>query len=376
MKACKAAGNTVYLLTTKELENDPWPRESIDDFFFIEESNTPENYANMTKGLAWLMRSEKVDRVVALDDFDVEKAAYIREEFRIPGMGQTTARLFRDKLAMRVKAQEAGIRIPPFTALFNDAEIHEYTQKVAAPWVVKPRAEASATGIRKVHSSEQLWEVLNEIGEDRNQYLLEQFKPGDVYHVDALSMEGKILFVRTSKYLSTPFEVTQGGGVFRTHTLEFGEEEDKALKAMNAELLKAFGMQFSASHTEFIRAHEDGEFYFLETASRVGGAHIAEMVEFSSGINLWGEWAKIEHAKAKNLSYELPEVRNDHAGLLVSLSRFQHPDMSSFKDEEIVWHINKEFHIGMIVKSESRARVLELLDQYAHRVLNEFYAHT
>ncbi|MEM9990629.1 MAG: ATPase, partial [Bacteroidota bacterium] len=244
LKACKAAGNKVYLLTTKKLESKPWPRESIDNFFFIEEENTPKNYANMVKGLAWLMRSEKIDRVVALDDFDVEKAAFLREEFRIPGMGQTTARLFRDKLAMRTKAQEAGLRIPPFTALFNDAEIHDYTQRVAAPWVVKPRGEASAEGIRKVHSSEQLWQVLNELGEERHNYLLEQFKPGDVYHVDALTLDGEIQFVRSSKYLSTPFEVTQGGGVFRTHTLEYGSKEDKALKAMHANLMKDFGMQF------------------------------------------------------------------------------------------------------------------------------------
>ncbi len=374
LSACKAAGNTVFLVTVKELENEPWPREAIDDIFFIEEENSPQNYANMVKGLAWIMRERKIDRVVALDDFDVEKAAYLREEFRIPGMGQTTARLFRDKLAMRAKAAEAGIRIPPFTALFNDAEINEYARTVPAPWVVKPRAEASATGIRKVHNAEQLWEVINELGEDRNQYLLEQFKPGDVYHVDALTKDGKILFVRTSKYLSTPFEVTQGGGVFRTHILEFGSEEDEALKTMNKQLLKAFGMQFSASHTEFIRAHEDGEFYFLETASRVGGAHIAEMVEFSSGINLWGEWANIEDAKAKDIKYKLPKARKDYAGLLVSLSRFQHPDSSSFNDEEVVWRINKDYHIGMIVQSKSRERVLELLDNYAHRVVHEFGA--
>ena len=43
------------------------------------------------------MRSKKIDRIVALDDFDVEKGAYLREHFQISGMGQTTARHFRDK---------------------------------------------------------------------------------------------------------------------------------------------------------------------------------------------------------------------------------------------------------------------------------------
>lgn len=375
LKACRAAGNTVYLLTSKKLENEAWPWESINEVFYVDsDENTPENLDNMRKGLAWLMRSKKIDRIVALDDFDVEKAAYLRESFRLPGMGQTTARHFRDKLAMRMKAQEAGLQVPAFCALFNDATIHEYTQRVSPPWLIKPRAEASATGIKKIHSAEQLWKVLEEVGEDRHEYLLEQFKPGDVYHVDSLSVGGKAIFTRVSQYLNTPFEVAHGGGVFLSHTVAYGGKDDKALKKFNTEVLKAFGMQFSASHTEFIKNKETGEFYFLETSSRVGGAHLAEMVEASSGINLWGEWANIESAMANDTTYKLPKVQKYYTGILVSLSRFEWPDMSSFNDEEIVWKINKKYHVGMIVRSKKRERVLELLNQYAERIAKDFHA--
>jgi len=84
LRASKAAGNTIYLLTMENLMDQPWPRESIDEFFFMEkDENTPENIGNIAEGMAWLMRERKVDRIVALDDFDVEKAAYLREEFRM-----------------------------------------------------------------------------------------------------------------------------------------------------------------------------------------------------------------------------------------------------------------------------------------------------
>jgi len=375
LTACKAEGNTVLLLTAKKLEHEAWPRESLDDIFFVvNEENTIENLRAMEQGLAWLLRSRKIDRIVALDDFDVEKAAYLREQFRIPGMGQTTARYFRDKLAMRMRAAEAGILVPPFTAIFNDDTVNAYAAKVSPPWVIKPRSEASATGIKKIHSLEELWTVIHSLGDERHKYLLEQFKPGDVYHADALSVDGEVQFVRNSKYLATPFEVAHGGGVFRTYTIEFDSAEDKTLQQLNAEVLKAFGMKFSASHTEFIQAKEDGQFYFLETSSRVGGAHIAEMVDYSSGINLWTEWAKIESAMAQKTSYSLPAVRQDYAGLLVSLSRFQHSDTSSFQDEELVWRLQKDHHIGFIVQSSERQRVLELLDDYAKRVLEDFHA--
>lgn len=375
LKALKENGNTVYLLTLKSLENEAWVREAIDDFFYMDtDANSPENFSDLGKGLAWLMRSRKIDRIVALDDYDVEKAAFLRENFRLPGMGQTTVRYFRDKLAMRMKAAEAGINVPAFTALFNDEEINHYADTVPTPWIIKPRSEASASGMRKIHSKEQLWELLNEIGDERHRYLLEKFTPGDVYHADALTVDGKVKFVRTSKYMNTPFEVAHGGGIFRTSVLEFGGEEDTALKAMNTQVLKAFGMQFSASHTEFIRAHEDGQFYFLETSSRVGGAHIAEMVEASSGINLWSEWAKIESAEAKGEKYKLPKSNKDYAGILVSLSRFQHPDMTVFDAPEVVWKINKEYHVGMIVRSDKRERVIELLDEYLPIVYRDFHA--
>lgn len=372
---CKEIGNKVYLVTSKSLENKPWPREHLDDIFYMEDKEPQVwNMDDLVKGLAYFMRENPVDVVVALDDFDVEKAAHIREYFRIPGMGETTCRYFRDKLAMRIKAAAEGIKVPPFTALFYNDKINEFAQTVSPPWVVKPRGEASATGIKKVHSAQELWEVINNLGEERHNYLVEQFKPGDVYHVDALTVDGKVIFSRVSKYLSTPFEVAHGGGIFRSHTIEFGSKDDKALQKFNKDVMKGFGMQFSASHTEFIKAHEDGAFYFLETASRVGGAHLAEMVEASSGINLWGEWAKIETAMTLGEPYKLPPVKKDFAGIVVSLARFQHVDDSRFQEEEIVWRLRKDYHIGLIVKSAKRERVLELLDQYAAQIGQDFHA--
>ncbi len=376
LRGMKAAGATVYLVTSKKLEHKAWAREALDDIFYVEQD--PENHWNMedvAAGLAWLMRSRKVDRIVALDDFDVEKGAYLREHFRSPGMGQTTARHFRDKLAMRFKAADAGVPVPAFSSLFNDDDIHQFTQKVAAPWIVKPRGQASATGMKKIYSADELWAHLEKLGGERHNYLVEQFKPGDVFHVDSLSEGGKIIFSRASQYLSTPFEVAHGGGIFRSAVVPFGSEDEKKLLQLDADVMKAFGMQYSASHTEFIKDHETGAFYFLETASRVGGAHLAEMVEASSGINLWYEWAKLEVAVASGQKYTLPKVRNDYAGIIVSLTRQENPDTSQFSDPEIAWRMyDMANHIGLIVQSKKRERVLELLDDYAHRVQRDYHA--
>jgi len=373
--ACKEAGNTVFLVTSRGLEGKPWPTSHIDEIFYIQEKpNDDWNLDDLIGGTAYLMRSRKIDRVVALDDFDVEKAALVRETFRLPGMGQTTGRHFRDKLAMRVKAAEAGINVPAFIGLFNDVEVDNYLKTVKAPWLIKPRSEASATGIEKCHTSEQVWNIIDSLGQKRHNYLIEQFRPGDVYHVDAINDNRKVVFCQVSKYLSTPFEVAHGGGIFRSATVAHGSEDDKALQKMNEDVMKAFGMNYSASHTEFIKCHEDGQFYFLETASRVGGANLAEMVYFASGVQLWKEWAKVEDHAANGSSYVTPKKMKNYSGIIISLCKNLRAGYEEFDDPEVVWKLHLDNHIGVIVKSKSEKKVLELLDKYADLIKNKYHA--
>jgi hypothetical protein len=369
----KKQGNRVYLITSEKLREKPWAFDYIDEIFFMPGQDIDWNLDDLLVGVAGLMRERKIDGIVALDDFDVEKAAYLRENLRMPGMGQTTGRYFRDKLAMRMRAKDAGISIPAFSPLFNDDEINEYADTVSPPWVLKPRSEASASGIMKVHSKEELWRKIHELGnENRIKYLVEQFKPGAVFHCDGLNWQGKTLFSITSQYLATPMEISQGGGIFRSANIPYNSADDKAIKKMNEQVMKAFGMQHGANHTEFIKCNDDGKIYFLETASRVGGAHLAEMVEAASGVNLWGEWAKIEDALVKEKEYKLPTIKKEFAGIVLTLSKFEHPDLSGFNDSEVCFRVPLEYHAGLIVKSDNHARVLELLDDYAERLIRDF----
>ena len=368
----KKLGNKVYLVTSEKLRDKPWPTEYIDEIFFMEGQDTDWNLEHLLLGVANLMKSNTIDAIVALDDYDVEKATYLRENLRIAGMGQTTGRYFRDKLAMRMRAKSCGISNPHFCSLFNDHDINTFADTISPPWVLKPRSEASAAGIIKVYDKESLWIQINEMGNNRFKYLVEQFRPGDVYHCDSLVLDGKILFSITSKYLTTPMEISQAGGIFRTANIPYNSEDDKAIKSVNEQVIKGFGLKHGAAHSEYIKCRDDGKIYFLETSSRVGGAHIAEMVAEASDINLWKEWAAIEDALVKETKYTLPKVQKRYAGIVLTLSKFQHPDLSSFLDPEVCFRVPLDYHAGLIVKSDSSKRVLELLDDYADRLTNGF----
>jgi biotin carboxylase len=370
MRECKRQGCRVLLLTAEKLRDADWPRESLDETFYLPaEIVIPE----IVQAVTHLARNQKIDRIVALDEYDMETAATLREHLRVPGMGLTTMRYFRDKLAMRMKALDREVRVPDFVPVLNHEDIRYYLEHVPGPWVLKPRQEASAIGIKKIHAAEELWPVLAQLGDKQSSFLLETFVPGDVYHVDSVVSENEVVFANVSKYGKPPMNVAQGGGVFTTFTVPRGSEEDGQLRQINSDLIAALGLVRGVAHTEFIRAHADGHFYFLECAARVGGAYINEMVEAATGINLWREWARIEVAGGDG-SYKLPSVREEYAGVILSLARQEDPDTSGYNDPEVVLRIKKRHHAGLILRSNDPGRVPALLERYAQRFAEEFLA--
>ncbi len=361
----------MFLLTSLSLkDNAEWPRDSLDDIFYMPDENKQWNRDQTLLAVSYLARSLAFNRIVALDDFDLEIAAALREHLRVPGMGETTTRYFRDKLAMRMRGREAGLRVPPFVHLLNDSGVRRFTEDVAPPWMLKPRSQAGSTGITKVQSYQELLELDRNLGDRRSFFLLEKFVPGDVFHVDSIVSGTEVLFATASRYGTPPMEVSHGGGIFTSQLLERGSAVEQALLEANSRVLPALGLLQGVSHTEFIRS-QDGEIYFLETSARVGGAHLADLVEAGTGINLWAEWAKLEVAGP---DYRLPPAKTDYAGLVVSLARQEWPDTSAYTDPEIVWRMHRRHHVGMIVASPDRARTAELLSTLIERVRRDFHA--
>jgi biotin carboxylase len=369
LEECRRRGCRVLLLTADVLADAAWPHEAIDRMLIVPR-DAPEDRVRATVEAA--ARTERIDRIVALDDFDVEKAAALRESLRVPGMGETTARYFRDKLAMRMRARHAGVDVPEFVHVLNHEEVREWTGRVSPPWMMKPRCSAAAVGIKRIGSESELWDAINHAGGDAPNYVLETFVPGDVYHVDSIVFGRKVLFAAAHKYGRPPFEVAHQGGIFVTRRLADEGEEAQALFGLNARLLDAFRLERGVSHTEFIRA-ADGRWHFLETSARVGGAFIVNVIEAATGLNLWREWAAVEIA-GESGTYEVPPHRHEYAGIVLSLARQGEPDTSAYNDPEIVFRVRKHHHAGLIVASPAPERVEHLVADYTARFYKDFYA--
>jgi biotin carboxylase len=370
LRTCKQLGCTVLLLTLEKLRNADWPRDMIDEMFFMPEELS---LLDLTHAVSYAARTRHIDRIVALDEFDMENVAALREHLRLPGIGQTTIRYFRDKLAMRAKARESGILVPEFIHILNYDDLREFMAHVPGPWLLKPRAQASGIGMKKIQASEDLWQWLDQLGDRQSEYLLEQFIPGSVFHVDGIVSERAVLFAEAHTYGAPPLDVSHQGGVFTTRTLARDSADTLALKEINLKLIQGLGLVRGVTHAEFLKAHSDNRIYFLEVAARVGGAYISNMVETATGINLWREWAHLEVTAGK-MPYQLPQAREDYAGVIVSLARQQEPDTSAYNDPEIIDRIKKYHHAGFVLKSPSPERIEALLASYSQRFAQDFLA--
>src|SRR5262245_49137454 len=190
LRECCRLGCRVLLLTADTLANAEWPRDAIAEIHTIARGASE---ADVRRVVAAIARRQTIARVAALDDFDVELGAAIREFLQVRGLGRTAASRFRDKLAMRTEARRLGIAVPEFTPVFTDADVNAWADRVSPPWVLKPRSSAAATGIRKIASRDDLWPALDAAGDDRPLCLLEQFVAGEVYHVDSIVRNGDVV---------------------------------------------------------------------------------------------------------------------------------------------------------------------------------------
>jgi biotin carboxylase len=374
LEECQEAGWHVTLITKDKLLDEPWAWTSLNEVKTVRDDAKLEDYVRAVVNVAGNIC---VDKVVGLDEFDVLSSATAREHLQLGGMSYSHANRFRDKLTMRNLAAKGGIPCPEYIGAFNSDSINDYLKTVSAPWIVKPRNEVSAFGIRKCETQNQVWEVLGDL-DKRNtwrdhpsQFLIERFITGDVYHVDSIVNSGKVLTCGVSKYGTPPFSVTNQGGVYTSSTVPYASKERKELEKLNVKLLEAFEYEKGVTHAEFLHSKEDGKFYLLEVACRVGGAYTANVHDYASGFNLWREWARLELATDAK-PYKLPKLRKEFAGIVLSLANTEHPETWEYNDEEIVYRVEKKKHVGLIVCAKKHERVQELLNSYAERIANDF----
>jgi hypothetical protein len=67
-------------------------------------------------------------------------------------------------------------------------------------------------------------------------------------------------------------------------------------------------------------------------------------------------------------------VREEYAGVILSLARQEEPDTSGYDDPEVCLRIKRHHHAGLVLRSTDQRRVQGLLEGYSRRFAEEFLA--
>jgi hypothetical protein len=355
MRECKRQGCRVFLLTAEKLRDADWPRESLDDVFYIPaELPIPE----IVKAVTYLARDNKIDRIVALDEFDMETASTLREHMRIPGMGLTTMRYFRDKLAMRMQALEHGIRVPDFIPVLNHDDIRYYLDHVSGPWVLKLGRKH-----RHRHQTDRfsgVWPILDSLASSG----LFCWKNSPRRRLSC----GLCGLRRSGVLECQPLWPADGGGaeggIFPYLLERVGGGRPLRL---NRELIIRIGR--GGVSLQFIRARSVDIFIFWN-ARASGRRTSARWWKSPLGQPVAGVGTSKSPAAG---TLPAPAGRSDYAGLIC---RWPGRNIRTLRLTTIpkLLYASRRHHAGLVLRSSDPARIQSLLETYSRRFAEEFLA--
>lgn len=227
-------------------------------------------------------QKEKFDSIIATHEFDIERAACLREYLNISGQSYKSGMQFRDKYLMK-KALVGVINIPEFAKVSHPLDILDFIKKHGYPIVIKPRMGAGSVNICILRNDEELSSFLKK--PLNKELMVEKFVEGEMYHVDGLFKEGCLVYSQPSKYINTclSFEEDYALGSFQLHrSNELYETLNKSVSVvLNTLNTPEHVIPF---HAEFF-VNKD-VITFCEIASRVGGGMINEASLESDKIDL------------------------------------------------------------------------------------------
>ncbi|WP_329461445.1 ATP-grasp domain-containing protein [Streptomyces sp. NBC_01431] len=264
----------LHVFSHHELRNT----QGLAHYEFVEDCESVPYAELMIRRLA---RDEPFTHVITDNEYDLERAARLREEFGIPGQSSASALSFRDKLVMKETASRT-VATARFARLETVADLTRFIERCAYPVVVKPVKQGGSRDIVVLRGDEDL--VAFSRRPWRDDLMAEEFIEGPMYHVDAVLGHG-YRFVASSRYLRSCLGVFSGqnNGSVQLHPQDafarrLEEFLDRTLEAFDTP-------DVSAYHLEVFHTPED-ELVLCEIASRIGGDRIPLLTRTTYGVDL------------------------------------------------------------------------------------------
>jgi hypothetical protein len=245
--------------------------------------------------------------ILALAEIDVDRAAVLRGELSLPGLGTVAATVYRDKVPMKVFARAAGIRVPDFAPVTKAGEIADFMASHPGRVVVKPRGGSGSTGVYVLETAEEAAHLDGVVSTEP--YQVEEFVDGVLHHVDAFRVFGVPIAAVASHYTGQGCLEHWTDAPFGSRTLDPNDPVSNRLVAETWRLVDALPSPPTVCvHAEFF-VTGSGEIVLCEVAARVAGGPIPRMLREVLGIDPRKLWARIECGLPNDLDGVSAQVR-------------------------------------------------------------------
>jgi len=233
-----------------------------------------------------ICRTERIDAVTSIaSDAAVPTVAYIAAHLHLVGNSPESAYRSTNKYAMRKALCISSSRCPKFVTVQNARQAVERTAALRFPLIVKPCDRSGSAGVTKVETAEELLsasETALALAFE-HEAIIEEFITGVEVSVETISWQG------THHILAITDKVTSGAPHFvelaHHQPSRHAAETQTEIKRQTQVALTTLGINYGASHAEFLITDE-GHVFVTEVGARMGGDFIgSDLVPLSSGYD-------------------------------------------------------------------------------------------
>lgn len=284
------ADRLVLICSSHSIPEDPTQAEAIlRRFKHVEILDHYERSGLVEKRALELHEQFAFERIIAVSEFDLLRAARLRDRLGLSGQNEASALAFRDKLLMKSMLATAGIPVPVSAVVRHPLDVLQFVEQQGLPVVIKPILGAGSVNTHIVRTESQLSALLDETlfleGDSNPGLEIETYVAGTMYYIDGFRLNGSVQVMWPSRYLNTCHDFSHGN-ILGSFTLASENPLSARLIAFTERVLQALPTpETTAFHCEVFHTPED-EIILCEVASRVGGPRTPELFELSLGFDL------------------------------------------------------------------------------------------
>lgn len=234
------------------------------------------------------------DKVFAIDEFDIELAATIRDYYGLEGQNKESSKFFRDKLYMNAYVSSRGFNAPQTRKVENIFDVLKISDKIGYPFIVKPRFGAGTSDTVKIDGVDEIDKLLS-IPFERDEFIIQNYIGGELYHIDCFIVKGNPQYIKTSQYLFPTLEHFKGHS---TASVQLSENESKLFTNYTKRLIAIMPLpENTLLHLEIF--YDGKNITFLEIGSRIGGGGVHATL-----VNQFGQDPLYTHLLAELNEFE------------------------------------------------------------------------